>query len=56
VQEPDAALLEHELQEEIEKAIVDLPDTQRMAVVLRRYEDLSYEDIAEVLSLSVPAV
>jgi RNA polymerase sigma-70 factor (ECF subfamily) len=56
VQEPDAALLEHELQEEIEKAIVDLPDTQRMAVVLRRYEDLSYEDIAEVLNLSVPAV
>lgn len=56
VSEPDAALLERELQETIEKAIVDLPETQRMAVVLRRYEDLSYEDIAEVLSLSVPAV
>ncbi len=56
VSEPDAALLERELQEAIEKAIVDLPETQRMAVVLRRYEDLSYEDIAEVLSLSVPAV
>jgi RNA polymerase sigma-70 factor, ECF subfamily len=55
-QEPDAALLEHELQEAIEKAIVDLPETQRMAVVLRRYEELSYEDIAEVLKLSVPAV
>jgi RNA polymerase sigma-70 factor, ECF subfamily len=54
--EPDAALLEGELQEAIEKAIVDLPDTQRMAVVLRRYEDLSYEDIAEVLNLSVPAI
>jgi RNA polymerase sigma-70 factor (ECF subfamily) len=27
-----------------------------MAVVLRRYEELSYEDIAEVLELSVPAV
>lgn len=54
--EPDAALLERELQEAIEKAIVDLPETQRMAVVLRRYEELSYEDIAEVLNLSVPAV
>jgi RNA polymerase sigma-70 factor (ECF subfamily) len=54
--EPDAALLESELQEAIEKAIVDLPETQRMAVVLRRYEELSYEDIAEVLKLSVPAV
>jgi RNA polymerase sigma-70 factor, ECF subfamily len=54
--EPDAALLERELQQAIEKAIVDLPEAQRMAVVLRRYEDLSYEDIAEVLNLSVPAV
>src|SRR5947209_14084513 len=35
VQGPDAALLEHELQQTIEKAITDLPETQRMAVVLR---------------------
>ena len=27
-----------------------------MAVVLRRYEELSYEEIAEILDLSVPAV
>ncbi|PYL64068.1 MAG: RNA polymerase subunit sigma-24, partial [Verrucomicrobia bacterium] len=27
-----------------------------MALVLRRYEQLSYEQIAEVLDLSVPAV
>jgi RNA polymerase sigma-70 factor, ECF subfamily len=53
---PDASLLENELQQEIEKAIVQLPDTQRMALVLRRYEELSYEEIAEVLGLSVPAV
>ncbi len=56
VQAPDAALLEQELQGAIEKAIVDLPESQRMAVVLRRYEELSYEEIAEVLDLSVPAV
>jgi RNA polymerase sigma-70 factor (ECF subfamily) len=56
VQAPDAALLEQELQEAIEKAITELPETQRMAVVLRRYEDLSYDDIAQVLDLSVPAV
>lgn len=53
---PDASLLEHELQGAIENAITQLPDTQRMALILRRYEDLSYEDIAEVLDLSVPAV
>jgi RNA polymerase sigma-70 factor (ECF subfamily) len=53
---PDAALLEQELQRAIEAAIAELPETQRMAVVLRRYEELSYEQIAEVLDQSVPAV
>src|SRR5438093_992699 len=53
---PDASLLETELQRTIEQAILQLPETQRMALVLRRYEQLSYEQIAEVLDLSVPAV
>ena len=53
---PDASLLEVELQRTIEEAILQLPETQRMALVLRRYEQLSYEQIAEVLDLSVPAV
>jgi RNA polymerase sigma-70 factor (ECF subfamily) len=53
---PDASLLEVELQRTIERAILDLPETQRMAVVLRRYEQLSYEQIAQILDLSVPAV
>jgi RNA polymerase sigma-70 factor (ECF subfamily) len=53
---PDASLLESELQRTIEEAILQLPETQRMALVLRRYEQLSYEQIAEVIDLSVPAV
>ena len=53
---PDASLLEDELQRAIETAIAQLPETQRMAVVLRRYDELSYEEIAEVLDQSVPAV
>jgi RNA polymerase sigma-70 factor (ECF subfamily) len=53
---PDATLLQVELKAQIEKAITLLPDTQRMALVLRRYEELSYEEIADVLDLSVPAV
>jgi RNA polymerase sigma-70 factor (ECF subfamily) len=53
---PDASLLEDELQRAIEEAIMQLPESQRMALVLRRYEQLSYEEIAEVLYLSVPAV
>jgi RNA polymerase sigma-70 factor (ECF subfamily) len=53
---PDASLLATELQGAIEEAIAQLPESQRMALVLRRYEQLSYEQIAEVLDLSVPAV
>jgi RNA polymerase sigma-70 factor, ECF subfamily len=53
---PDASLLEGELKRAIEEAILQLPESQRMALVLRRYEQLSYEQIAEVLDLSVPAV
>ena len=56
VQSPAESLLEHELQRAIEEAIIELPDTQRMALILRRYEGRSYEEIAEILELSVPAV
>jgi RNA polymerase sigma-70 factor (ECF subfamily) len=53
---PDASLLESELQRTIEEAITQLPESQRMALILRRYEQLSYEQIADILDLSVPAV
>lgn len=53
---PDASLLEQELQKAIDAAIADLPETQRLAVILRRYEELSYEEIAETLDQSVSAV
>jgi RNA polymerase sigma-70 factor (ECF subfamily) len=53
---PDAAALENELQKAIDEAIAQLPETQRLAVILRRYEEMSYEEIGEVLDLSVPAV
>jgi RNA polymerase sigma-70 factor (ECF subfamily) len=53
---PDAAMLEQELQKAIDAAIAHLPETQRLAVILRRYEELSYEEIAETLDQSVSAV
>ena len=56
VKAPDTALLDDEMQAAIQRAIDELPETQRMAVILRRYEDVSYEEIGEVLDLSVPAV
>lgn len=53
---PDAEVLHAELQLAVDNAIAALPESQRMAVVLRRYEQLSYEEIAEVMKLSVSAV
>ena len=40
----------------IDQAISSLPEKQRLAVVLRRYEKMPYEEIAETLGISVPAV
>jgi RNA polymerase sigma-70 factor (ECF subfamily) len=53
---PDAENLQAELEKVIDDAIASLPEKQRMAVILRRYEDLAYEEIGEVLKLTVPAV
>ena len=54
--QPDASLLDSELREAIDAAIASLPENQRLAVVLRRYENLPYEEIAAVLKTSVPSV
>ena len=40
----------------IERAILMLPETQRIAVSLLRYEDLSYEEIAQATGQSVASV
>jgi len=49
-------LLEKERSRQISDALQSLPDNQRMALVLRRYDDLSYEEIARILNCSVSAV
>ena len=54
--EPDRVLLEDELQKAIQDAINQLPESQRMAIILRRYEEMSYEDIAKVMESTVPAI
>ena len=54
--DPAREVAERELQEKIQEAISRLPDAQRTAVILCRFEGLSYEEIAEVLHCSVSAV
>ncbi len=53
---PDDAILDAEMQSAIQRAIEELPEVQRMAIVLRRYDDVSYEEIGTILNLTVPAV
>ena len=55
-QQPDNEQLMTELGEAIDQAIAELPEKQRMAVILRRYQNLPYEEIATVLDLTVSAV
>jgi RNA polymerase sigma-70 factor (ECF subfamily) len=49
-------LLEKERSREISDALQNLPDNQRMALVLKRYDDLSYQEIAQIIGCSVAAV
>jgi RNA polymerase sigma-70 factor (ECF subfamily) len=53
---PATTMLDEEMQAAIQSAIEELPEVQRMAIVLRRYDEFSYEEIAGILDLSVPAV
>jgi len=52
---PPEAFLHGELAQKIEAALAQLPEKQRLAIVLCRQEELSYEEIARVLRCSVPA-
>jgi len=49
-------LLEREQNRQISDALQSLPDNQRMALILKRYDDLSYQEIAQILGCSVSAV
>lgn len=52
----DHQALDRELEQAIDHAIAALPDQQRLAVTLRKFEDLPYEEMAVILNTSVPAV
>ena len=48
-------LLRGELERKVDEALTALPENQRTALVLCRQEELSYEEIAEVLGCSLSA-
>jgi RNA polymerase sigma-70 factor (ECF subfamily) len=52
---PTDLLLQDELEQKIGEALAGLPENQRTAILLCRQEELSYEEIAEVLGCSLSA-
>lgn len=52
---PQDALVRAELFNKVEEAIQDLPENQRTALLLCREEDVTYEEIAEILGVSISA-
>lgn len=53
---PEALLLTDEIRETVNRAIENLPDDLRTAIVLRELEGLSYEDIAQSMDCPVGTV
>ncbi|MGB9682478.1 MAG: sigma-70 family RNA polymerase sigma factor [bacterium] len=53
---PEVMAERHELQETIKKAIESLPEELRAAFVLRELENLSYEEIGEMLNIPIGTV
>ena len=52
---PRERALQAEMMAAVDRAILELPEQQRLAIVLRRYDEFSYEEIAGILKTSLPA-
>ena len=56
VEDPESLLMTEQLREAVEGAIRRLPEDLRTALMLREFEGLSYEEIAEVMACPVGTV
>jgi len=55
-QSPEDLLLAEERSRQVSEALQSLPENQRMALILKRYDNLSYDEIAKIMECSVSAV
>jgi RNA polymerase sigma-70 factor (ECF subfamily) len=53
---PDSNLSREELRKAVQAAIDALPGNQRVAVILARYQEMSYDEIAETMGMSLEAI
>lgn len=56
VDTPEASLMSEQMMQIINKTISELPEDLRTALTLREYDNLSYEEIAQVMSCPVGTV
>jgi len=56
IRAPDSLLEQKEKQQAVREAVDSLPPNQKTAVILKRFQELSYGEIAEVMDCSVSAV
>jgi len=52
----DASLEKLETRRTVHSALLDLPDRQRRAIALRYFDELSYQEVADAMGVSVSAV
>ena len=53
---PETVVAEAEVSEQVQRAILALPPASRIVLVLRVYEDLSYQEISSTLDIPVGTV
>jgi RNA polymerase sigma-70 factor (ECF subfamily) len=53
---PDVVIEKKDTERIVQEAINSLPDQQRIATLLHRYEELSYEEIAKIMGVTVASV
>jgi RNA polymerase sigma-70 factor, ECF subfamily len=53
---PDGVMEKKDTERFVQEAINSLPDRQRTALLLHRYDELSYEDIAKVMGVTAASV
>lgn len=56
VSQPDAAAHAEDVRRAVDAALLELPEKQRLALILHRYDGLSHEEVATVLDTSVASV
>lgn len=56
MESPENILIHAERNEWVEKALTSLPEKQRIAIVLSKYDDLSQKEIAEIMETTEGAV